>query len=243
MIRMSERRYSEDEVVRIFESATEAQKSSLPMSRSDGLTLRELQEVGREVGLPPELIERAARSLGPTGRVQSRKLLGLPIGVGHTIELERSLTEPEWHQLVADLRETFEARGKLSDQGPFKQWTNGNLEVLLEPTPTGQRLRMRTKKGSALAMMTGGLTLLGMAVLFVAMMLIPGGSVDARGLVFLGGAGVGMIGLALAQLPAWARLRRLQMERIASRVGSPADADRAPDPDPAPDDDPPGSSA
>lgn len=218
---MSERRYSEQEVAEIFERATEAQKASLPASRSsDGLSLAELQEVGKEVGVPPELVARAARSLAASGRSRSRRLLGLPVGVARTIELERPLTDDEWHQLVVDLRDTFEARGRLSEQGAFKQWTNGHLEVLLEPTPTGQRLQLRTTKGSAVSMMTAGLTLLTIGGALMAATLVPGGFVDAtRGFIFLGGIGVGMIGLGAAQIPAWARQRRRQMEEIGERLG------------------------
>jgi hypothetical protein len=217
---MSERRYSEDEVAEIFARATEAQKSSLPPSRSaDGLTLRELQEVGREVGLPPELVEQAARSLGAMGQTHRRKLLGfLPIGVGRTIELPRPLTDAEWHRLVTDLRETFDARGKLSENGPFKQWTNGNLQALLEPTPDGQRLRLKTLKGSALSLLGTGAMMSGItAVIWLARMLSSGSvSVDAFVPLFLTGLGL-MIG-GLLPLPTWARTRTRQMEEIAERL-------------------------
>ena len=36
------------------------------------------------------------------------------------------------------------ARGHLSEEGPFRQWTNGNLQALLEPTESGQQLRLKT---------------------------------------------------------------------------------------------------
>ena len=103
---MSERRYDEDEVAEIFERATEAQGRSLPGGRSaEGLTLQELQEVGREVGLSADLVARAAHSLDMAPQVHGRKLLGLPVGVGRTVELARPLTDAEWHRLVADLRD------------------------------------------------------------------------------------------------------------------------------------------
>jgi hypothetical protein len=217
---MSERRYNEDEVAQIFERATEAQKASLPAARPvEGLTLRELQEVGRDVGLPPELVERAARSLDVMGQGHGRKLLGfIPIGVGRTVELPRPLTEAEWHRLVSDLRETFDARGKLAEHGPFKQWTNGNLQALLEPTPDGQRLRLKTLKGSAMSMMGTGAMMLGITgAIWVSMMLraapFDGG---AFGVLMLTGLGL-LIG-GLVPLPSWARTRQRQMEEIAERL-------------------------
>lgn len=220
MTNVSERRYNEDEVAEIFARATEAQKASLPAARpADGLTLRELQEVGRDVGLPPDLVESAARSLDVIGQAHRRKLLGfIPIGVGRTVELPRPLTEAEWHRLVADLRETFDARGKLSEQGPFKQWTNGNLQALLEPTPDGQRLRLKTLKGSAMSMMGTGAMMLGItAAIWVSMMLRAAPfDADAFGVLMLTGLGL-LIG-GLVPLPSWARTRQRQMEEIVERL-------------------------
>ncbi|HUF75522.1 MAG TPA: hypothetical protein VMM35_04555, partial [Longimicrobiales bacterium] len=129
---MSERRYGEQEVAEIFERATEAQKLTMrPRSPSEGLTLGELQEIGRDVGLSPDMVASAARSVGSGSASPRRTLVGLPIGVGRTVELDRPLTDDEWQQLVVELRETFDARGRLTDEGAFKQWTNGNLEILL----------------------------------------------------------------------------------------------------------------
>ena len=217
---MSERRYSEQEVAEIFERATEAQKLGvLPSSSSEGLTLEELQDIGRDVGISPEVVAGAARSLELAAPSPRRTLLGLPIGVGHAVELERPLTDSEWHQLVVSVRETFDARGKLRDEGAFRQWTNGNLEVLLEPTPAGQRLRLRTRKGNATGMVVGGGAMLGVAA-FVFVEMLATGTLGDRfvGLVTLVAIGLGLLVPAVVQLPAWARLRQRQMEEIAERA-------------------------
>lgn len=216
---MRERRYSEDEVAQIFEHATEAQKASLPASRGgEGLTLAELQDVGREVGLPPELVARAARSLASAGQPHDRKILGLPVGVGRTVELDRPMTDAEWHQLVVDLRETFDARGKLSDQGAFKQWTNGNLQALLEPTPTGQRLRLKTRHGSAMSLMSTGLGMFGITAAIWTVMTFRGAPFDPSSFNALLATGLGLFAAGAIRIPAWARTRRRQMEEIAQRL-------------------------
>jgi len=217
---MSERRYSEDEVAEIFERATEAQKLAVrPSSSSEGLTLKELQDIGREVGVTPEVVASAARSLEVRSPSPRRTFLGLPIGVGHAVELERPLTDSEWNRLVVSMRETFDARGKLKDEGAFKQWTNGNLEVLLEPTPTGQRLRLRTLKGNATGMIVVGATQVGFAA-FVLVEMLATGTLGERfvGLVTILAIGLGLLVPPVVRLPAWARLRQRQMEEIAERA-------------------------
>jgi hypothetical protein len=172
------------------------------------------------VGLPPDLVERAARSLEMRAQTQGRKLLGLPVGVGRSVELERPLTEAEWHRLVADLRETFDARGRLSEQGPFKQWTNGNLQALLEPTPTGQRLRLKTLKGSAMTMIPASLVGLALAAIMLVDEIRSGALPPYRyeQIAMLVTLVLGFAGFNLLRLPSWAKERARQMEAVIERL-------------------------
>src|ERR1044071_1236872 len=158
---MSERQYNDEEVAAIFERASETEQSALPRpAEGKGLTLAALQDIGRDVGISPEAIALAARSLDQAGRPALQRFMGLPIGVGRTVEFDRPLSDSDWERLVADLRTTFRARGTVRYDGPFRQWTNGNLQALLEPTPTGHRLRLQTVKGDSRRQMTAGVVAL-----------------------------------------------------------------------------------
>jgi hypothetical protein len=225
---MSERRYTEDEIALIFERAAEAQVTPRgALTPAEGLTLADLQEIGREVGIPPALVAQAARSLEPSRRPASRTLLGFPIGVGRTVELGRRLSDREWEQLVVDLRETFDARGSVRYDGAFRQWTNGNLQALLEPTASGHRLRLQTVKGNSLSLMGAGLAAAGIAAAVLIASLVTGGAVDPglSKVSVLATVGAAAFGAGALRLPGWARLRRRQMEGVAERltqaVGSP----------------------
>lgn len=227
---MSERRYSEEEIAAIFERAAEAQQTGRrQLSADEGLTLTELQEIAGEVGIPGELVVRAAQSLERSARRTSQWFLGLPIGVGRTVDLGRRLTDDEWERLVVDLRETFDARGKLRFDGAFREWTNGNLQALLEPTATRHRLRLRTVKGSSRGLMNGGLALLGIAAAtLVASVLAGKGAAETWSMVaFMSAMGAGMFGIGALQLPGWARLRQRQMDGVAARLAL-ADAPESP---------------
>ena len=218
---MTQRRYSEDEVAAIFERATETGPNALARSSSaDGLTLAQVQEIGREVGIPADAITRAAGSLEIADAGRERTLFGLPLGVERIVPLQRPLTESQWEHLVVDLRETFDARGTVSSDGSLRQWTNGNLQALHEPTPSGARLRLRTMKGNAIAAVTGGLGMF--VVASGGLLAATAQGVDDRGMLValgaLGVAGAGMFISSIARLPGWARARRAQMELIAARV-------------------------
>jgi hypothetical protein len=188
------------------------------------MTLSDLQAIGREVGISSDLIVHAANAIDRGGRPTSRRFLGLPIGVGRTIDLDRKLSDAEWERLVVDLRETFDARGRLRNDGSFRQWTNGNLQALLEPTATGDRIRLRTVKGNSLALMSAGIASVGIAVtMLIATRLFPGvdpGTLSSFGVLTT--VGVAMFGIGALRLPAWARTRRRQMEEIAERLSLPA---------------------
>jgi hypothetical protein len=218
---MTDRRFNEEEVAEIFRQATEAQQTpQRQLPSGEGLTLAEIQEIGQQVGIAPELVVRAAASLATAGTETSRSLVGFTIGVGRTIELDRKLTETEWEQLVVDLRETFDARGSVRQDGSFRQWTNGNLQVLLEPTPTGQRIRMRTVKANARALLSAGMVT-GTIAAILAIVGMTGGShnnmVIAADIAIIA---AGQLAIGAMQLPGWARLRRKQMEEVAQRLAT-----------------------
>jgi len=217
---MTERRYTEEEVAAIFERAAEAQQASRrQLPAGEGMTLADLQSIGREVGIPAELVAQAAQNLERGGEVKPRRFFGLPIGVGRTIEFDRRITDAEWEQLVVDLRETFDARGVVRYDGPFRQWTNGNLQALLEPTPTGHRLKLQTVRSASRASMTAGVLMTAVSGVMVAVAAISGHAASAIDAVWpLALVGSTLFGAGAVRLPGWARLRGRQMEGVSARL-------------------------
>lgn len=219
---MSERQYNDQEVAAIFERASETEHAALPPpAEGRGLTLAALQEIGREVGISPEAIVLAAQSMDLSGGLAQRRFMGLPIGVGRTVEFDGPLSESDWEGLVSDLRTTFEARGTVRYDGPFRQWTNGNLQALVEPTPTGHRLRLQTVKGDSRALMTGGASLLGGAAATLVAVAVAGGlnnPAAVSGIGFMALMGVGMFGAGALRVSGWARRRKAQIEGVIARL-------------------------
>ena len=221
---MAERRYNDKEIAAIFRAAAEAQQNPPhDVPRDEGLTLADLQAVGGEVGIPSEAVARAAQALDVRLDAKSRTFLGLPIGVARTVNLNRRLTDEEWERLVVQLREVFNARGRTRSDGALRQWTNGNLQVLLEPTETGHRLRFRTVHGGARASIGAGFAVLGVTATVAIVSALGGHVGDAMsGIALLSAAGVAMIANGALRLPRWARLRGRQMDALAAEVANPA---------------------
>ena len=220
---MAERRYDDKEIAAIFRAASQApQAPQREVPRDEGLTLSDLQAIGREVGIPADAVVQAARALDVRGGAESRTLLGLPVGVRRTVNLNRRMTDEEWERLVVLLREVFEARGATRADGSLRQWTNGNLQVLLEPTETGHRLRFGTVHGGARASIGAGIMALGVSGIVALTSALGGHLVEALpGISFLAVAGTAFIASGALRLPRWARLRGRQMEAIAAQVALP----------------------
>lgn len=222
---MPERRYNDTEIAAIFRAATESQPapSSQPDVPSDeGLTLTDLQTIGREVGIAPEAVAQAARALDTRVGAASRTFLGLRIGVARTVNLNRRLTDEEWERLVVQLREVFNARGRTRSDGSLRQWTNGNLQVLLEPTATGHRLRFGTIHGAARGAIGVGFAFLGVTAAIALTTALSGTFANAiPGMAFLVLAGAGFIASGALRLPRWARQRERQMEALAAQIAVP----------------------
>lgn len=218
---MSERHYSDDEVAAIFRAAAEGTEAQpVAADGADGLTLRDLQAIAGEVGLSPVAIARAAQALDrPSGPVVSQTFLGLPIAVERTVALERPLTEPEWERLVVELRRVFRARGTVRAYGSLREWNNGNLHAMLEPTPTGYQLRLGTLKGDARASVVAGALTLGMSGVVAVLVGLSGPLAQAApGIAALATVGAALIANGTLRLPSWARRRRQQMDGIVERL-------------------------
>jgi hypothetical protein len=222
---MTERRYSDEEAAEIFGRAARAEDPApRALAPSEGMTLAELQAAGREAGILPEKIAEAARALAADGTRFSRKLMGITIGVGRTVELDRRLSDDEWERIVVRLRETFDARGTLRSHGSLREWTNGNLQALLEPSPSGSRLRLRTTNSAGRGLVAAGVATLaatGVVGAITAMTVGFGQPEAFMGMVGPGAAGVGLLAAALARLSGWARTRRQQMEDLAAWLLTP----------------------
>ena len=223
---MTDRRYNDKEMAAIFRAAAEgAQSPQREVPSEEGLTLTDLQAIGREVGISPAAVAQAAQALDIRQGAASRTFFGLPIGVARTVNLNRRLTDQEWEHLVVRLREVFNARGTTRSDGSLRQWTNGNLQVLLEPTETGHRLRFRTMHGAARASIGAGFAALAMTAAVALATAVRGHLGDAMpGIALVLAMGVGMILNGALRLPGWARLRGRQMDALAAQIASPPDS-------------------
>ncbi|HYW52026.1 MAG TPA: hypothetical protein VE861_15535 [Gemmatimonadaceae bacterium] len=181
-----------------------------------GLTVAQVQEIARDVGLSPDavsraLIESASGALLPATVDRS---LGVPVGVAKDITLPGRLSDEGWDVLVSMLRSTFGARGKEVQSGVVREWRNGKLRIAVEPAAGGSRLRMSTEKDGALRVpaLAGGFSLLQVVTLLAQ----PGTNAGATAAAAVVGAlGVACVAWPFLSLPKWGRTRADQFDAVA----------------------------
>lgn len=222
-----ERTYDDEEIREIFAvAARKGLTDPRPEGGSQGLTLVELQDIGREAGLDGAEVARAAAALEARAlQGPERTSLGLPVEVTRVVPLPRAPTDPEWEQLVAELRATFRARGRMVSQGGLREWANGNLHACVEPSGNGYRLRLGTVKGDAATLNAFGAAGLfaGAAALISAA--IGGAAQDVIVPGMIAASGIAAFGANVLRLPRWADTRRRQMDFIAARMSAIMDGD------------------
>jgi len=218
-----ERHYDEQEIAEILERATSGDPISGSAPAASGLTLSELQDIGAEVGIAPARIAGAAQAMARRDVSAPQKtFLGAPSSVSRTVMIDRALTDDEWTRLVVDLRQTFDAQGHVTSVGALRSWTNGNLQVHVEPDGDGYRVRMKTVKGNV-----APITVVGAAFTFISALMLMSALSGGTGwrlviagavAAMFGGVGLGQIGYLRASLPGWAADRAAQMEGLAERI-------------------------
>ena len=221
---MADRRYSDEDVRRIIALAAEAEAAAAPERR---WTLGDVEQIGAEAGIAPSAVTAAAMVLEQQPNVvPPTRYFGLPVSVARAVPLGRTLSDEDWAQLVAELRTTFAAEGRMRVQGARREWRVGNLRVTHEPAGRGALLQLRTRKGNAPSVLLLGVMLLVIAV--VAAVVASAGAAaaagapdpgDARRLAFAWIAGLAglllLVGGAL-RLPLWARERARQFDGLAA---------------------------
>lgn len=217
-----ERTYDDDEVKEIFSLAAHTRDVAPPTTEPrSGLTLTELQEVGREVGLEPDRVAKAAARFDARSQSSPRRtFLGWPTGVYRSVQLPRELTDREWEALAGELRETFGTRGRVISRGSAHEWTDGEVHAFLEPSGPGHRLRLDGRT-SPLNVAAGA----GAFGVFVGLQALVTSALDAATFgpevllpLVLVLVGAGAVGMNVLRLRRWADDREGRMEYVVGRA-------------------------
>ena len=157
------RRYTEEEIERILSRAAELEaEKPAPSSDPSGMTLAELEQIGSEAGLSPELLRRAARELDrevPAPPARAQPLLGAPVVVRFERDVEGDLGRADLESLIPLLRRSAEGSGHPAVVGNTLSWESSDAQDMrtLGITVTSSGGRTRIWMEERLSRLAGGL--------------------------------------------------------------------------------------
>jgi hypothetical protein len=115
--------YSEKEIGAILKRAAELSMSEAG-SNAGGLSLEELQQIGREAGIDPDLILKAASELQNYAPPRERNVIGGPIRYANDFVLEGEIDGATWEEMIAAIRNSFKDPGVVSTRENVFEWTS-----------------------------------------------------------------------------------------------------------------------
>lgn len=220
----TEKKYNEKEIAAIFKQAAEDfEVAQQNVSSGEGLTLSEIEEIAKEVGITPEFISRAAAKVdarhSPSGE---KKLVGLPIEVKRVVTVPGGFGDSDWDRLVVDLHDTFGVIGSTKEDGRVRTWTSENMHVRLEPAGSDYRLRIeKTNSIAAISMVMGGIFVF-MSLMFMAILMTKGRFMTQMDDTLIGfilaAIGLGAGGFSARRLPGWHKTESERMDDIIART-------------------------
>lgn len=125
----SSNRFNRDEISKILKRAAELEHEDDVLDDSEGLTVEELQQVSKEVGLHPKYIQQALDELKSQEHLVSSNILGGPFTFQQTKSVNGSIQENEWEEVVAEIRRIHGGIGKTSKLGNTFEWEQRKREV------------------------------------------------------------------------------------------------------------------
>lgn len=171
------KRFTEADAQRIFALAAERQHES--GQDETGLTLEELEEVGRAAGLDPAFVREAAMdALRPETTGTTRRILGMPLEIRRERFIRGTVTDEAWAQAVVEMRRQFNKPGLVTDIGPLREWRSDVGEnkqpvtVTLTPERGGTRIvveQSQTQAMLGLGIATGVNALMGVIFALLAL--------------------------------------------------------------------------
>jgi len=218
------RSYNEKEIGRLIQRATELHESATGESDRN-LSLREIEHIASELGLPREHLQAAALELEDS--LNSAKPFRLWSGlfvIDETRVVGETMTEEQWEDIVLQLRRFTGREGKISTLGRNRQWVhalgegdNGinfaKTQVTMRPGDGYTSIQIR-KNFRGVAILYAIPLLLG--IFFMGVLLTE--PFDLVKFAFAGGSLIGALVVVRTWISSWSKRQKGRFKILADRL-------------------------
>jgi hypothetical protein len=220
----TERTYSDRDVALILRRAMEMQQD--PTARSEGLTLRQLRDIAREIGVDPDLVSEAASQLPPAGRGLVARVFGGRLRYDVRLVHDAELSPDRLQDLAMAIRSAMQHQGRTQEVLGALEWTTvGDVsQVAVTARAHAGRTTVHViadRAGSALVTAVGSVVLGAFAAAITGAIVEPG---VAGGVAIMG---AGLVGGAALARAIWRRTTRgfqRKLARLAEGIQNTFDA-------------------
>lgn len=158
--------YTEKEIGALFKRATEIQENAHE-SFSQGLSLQEIEDIAREIGIDPKYVRSAASELEhQMGTEQRSSFFGAPFMIEQKRAIRGEISDEEWEELVRQIRRVTGSAGRTTKVGQTRQWHRSvkdmsttieetHLEVVSQNNRSTIEIRKHFQGGAYMAYLLG----------------------------------------------------------------------------------------
>lgn len=213
---VSERRLTSREVALVLRRAVELEEEALAETGNRGMTVQELQEVAREVGIDHDLVSKALIELESRRGLEPRSVFG-PSGIKRDIRaVSHKLSREELKELIRIIDQNADNQGHVSEALGSVRWSASqrflSSQVSLEPSDNETVIRVEERLADRLKYMLHFIP--GSYTAIAAAMIAFGVGIPAIPAVLIGAVG-GAAGFSLG-----GGIWRILSNRSARRVRS-----------------------
>ena len=186
---MSDQKFTEEEVRQIIQRAVEIQSNQLQTltAESSGLTIRELEEIGKETGISMEAIHKAVLELSEPV-ISSSSSSDTNVYEKRIVDI--SINETAWQELVSELRHRFGSKfGKIEEDLKRMEWTHMSLagiETKVTLNNRGDQTEIKLSQRVGLASRPTEAAMYGFFLTFIVSSMLAASSFNIQGLELLG---------------------------------------------------------
>jgi len=222
---------SEQEIARILQRAAvlqerDRQRGAVSCDISRGISLAELKQIAREVGIAPRYVEAAAAELDSKDESRKRfSFWGAPVSSELEQTVEGELPVEEWDRLVTRIRRCTGNVGRTSSLGRSLEWTGQADHVSISPREGRTTIRILSGHDTTAAAHASAL-IAGFFALMPIIGWLHGVPLEAAGLYAMTAGG--LFGLARVWARAMFRGHRRKMEALLQELADHAAQAAAP---------------
>ncbi len=137
--------YNEKEIGSILKRAAELSHDDADTG-SLGLSLEELKQLGKEAGINPDFILKAASEVG-TRKLQTKEknFFGGPVSYSSEMVLPREIDSRDWEEMLSKIRLSFKDPGIVTTRENIFEWTIQNMAAKAQVTARSENDQTRVQ--------------------------------------------------------------------------------------------------